>query len=49
MKNLSLKFKKLQSQKPFKDFWRPGGPGPAGSYLEPKIDLNTSNLYWDLL
>jgi hypothetical protein len=33
----------------FQDFWRHGGSGPAGSYLEPKIDLNTYILYKGLL
>ena len=31
------------------DFWRPGGSGPAGSYLEPEIDLNTCISYKDVL
>ena len=38
MKSLS---QKLRPQEPFKDFWRPGGSGPAGSYLEPERYLNT--------
>ena len=46
MKSLS---QKLRPQKPFKDFWRPGGSGPAGSYLEPESDLNTCISYKDVL
>ena len=33
VKNL-FKSSKLQSHEPFKDFWKPGGSGPAGSYHE---------------
>ena len=46
MKSLS---QKLRPQEPFKDFWRPGGSGPAGSYLEPESDLNTCISYKDVL
>ena len=31
------------------DFQSPGVSGPAGSYQEPEIDLNTYILYKDLL
>ena len=34
----------MWSKEPFKDFWRPGRSGPAGSYLEPEIDLNTCKM-----
>ena len=40
---------KLKSQEAFKDFWKPGGSGPAWSYLEPKIDLKPYISYEDLL
>ena len=46
MKSLS---QKLRSQEALKEFWIPGDPWPAGSFLEPEINLNTYILYKVLL
>ena len=52
-KSQSLKFEfsksKIAVTGGFKKFLKPGGSGPAVSYLEPGIDFNTYISYKDLL